>query len=53
MFVLEDELLLFLLKVIEIKLLGIGELLFVNLYDWVNVIDKNGWKGCCEINIML
>lgn len=38
---------------IEIKLLGIGEFLLVNIDDWVNVVDLEiGKKGCCEINIM-
>lgn len=54
MVVLEEELLLILLKMDEIKLSGIGELLFVNIKDWVEVIDfQIGKKGRREMNIML
>lgn len=51
--VFEDELFLLFFEIDEIKLLGIGEFLFVNIDVFVNVIDeKIGMKGCWEINIM-
>lgn len=52
--VFEEELLLLLFEIDEIKLLGIGEFLLVNIDLFVNVVDeKIGMKGCCEINMML
>lgn len=53
MLVFEDELLLWLLVIKNLELLGIGESLLVNIDDWVNVVDENGCKGKCEINMML
>lgn len=50
----EEELLLVFLKIENICFLGIGELLFVNIDEWVNVVDfEIGKKGCREMNIML
>lgn len=52
--VFEFELFLCLLVILDICLSGIGELLLVNIDEWVNVVDfEIGMKGKCEMNIML